>query len=786
MTQTLSQPIEFPDAEADGLIRLPEVALPPDPSAGERARLSAFVLLGYVYVLGVLACFAGVLLMLAAAGAIWPLFAVGAVFVVVLPALRVRAQPPEGVRLTKRNAPRLLELVERQRRQLRAPRLSAVLLLSGPDAFVAQVPRLGVLGWNRIYLGLGLPYLLSFSPEELEAVVAHELAHVARRHRTGTAGIRGSLVRWRQLDERLDERQHWSGRFFRPFLRWYLPRLERAALAASRRNEYEADRAAAAAAGPDVAASMLLRLSLIDRHLDETLWDDVMRRADVERRPPAPFSLMRTAARQELRHRHARLSDVLRQAESDWTHPAIAQRLRAIGVTTVESSRVAPPTATAADVYLDPGLADLLSSFDEDWRSWVEELWSERHDEAQQLRQELVALEAGGDPSPDVERRRAVLVARLDGAAASRRHFERLLRVAPNDPVAHYWVGRALLEAGEERGLDSLAQAVELDVHGTADAAEAAVAFLVDRGRLDEVDGWRARADEYAQRVARAGEERARLIPTDEVEPHGLSAELVELIRAELAAMRTVRCAYLARKRCAEFNDDEPLWVVGVRLRLRGFKLQRQPHLDKLIRDVAERLEPFLGESFWVVVVEGVYAPLEAALEAIPDSRLVGRRPRTVRLRRRAGLRSYAIAAFIVIAATMGLIRLVEGDTNAPAAVEAAPAVVDAPSGVAAWAVRANAACATIRGGIAAPATRAAQAALERELIEQLAAAGSGPGSVTAIRLAQDRLAALEQAIVFEQQGKRGRMAVELRRHDANLAPARALTALGAPACAAP
>ena len=100
MTLTLPQSVNRLESDKDGLIRLPDVTLPPAPSFGRRARFVLLVLLGYAYVLGMLAVFAVVFLSLLAAGAIWGLFVVGAVFVVVLPGLRVRIPRPEGVKLS--------------------------------------------------------------------------------------------------------------------------------------------------------------------------------------------------------------------------------------------------------------------------------------------------------------------------------------------------------------------------------------------------------------------------------------------------------------------------------------------------------------------------------------------------------------------------------------------------------------------------------------------------------------------------------------------------------------
>ena len=789
MTLALPQSLERLESDKDGLIRLPDVALPPAPSFGRRARFASLVLLGYAYVLGMLAFFALVFLMLMAAGAILALFAVGAVFVVVLPALRVRIPRPEGVKLSAQNAPLLLDLVERRRRELRASRLSGVLLVEEPTAYVCEVPRLGLLGWNRIYLVLGLPYLLALTPEELEGVVAHELAHVARRHGAGFAGVRGSLARWQQLDAHLDERQHWSGKFFRPFLRRYVPRLEQATLAVRRWHEYEADRAAAAAAGVDAATNGLLRISLLDQHLDEALWDELMKRADLEPHPPAPFTQMRQVVRQEFQHGQARLTELLRHVESDWSHPATAQRLRAIGVTTIQPSRLKPPAASAADVYLEPGLQELIAGFDDAWRSRIADVWRERYDETQLLREQLDELEAGRDDSPEGLRQRAALAARLDGPVAARKHYEQLLHEDDQNAVAHYWIGRARLASGDERGLESLARAVELDVHGTPESAVAAIDFLIDRHRLDEVDTWRVRAREYAVRAAIAGEERSRLRPTDQVEPHGLPPEAVDQIREELVGLRRIRRAYIVRKRCSEFAEEEPLWVLGIAFRPRRFRPRRQRHVDELIQTVAGRVEVLLGDRFWVVIVEGVYAPLAPAMAAIPGAQIVGRRYRTARLRRRAGLRSYAVAALVVVIGTFGLIGLIEPDHNEPTATYREPSSVDYvdPDGTSQWATTANATCATIRTQYGGALDGEKRRELELRLMEALARTEGAPsGSAVAIALAQSRLTGLERAQAHARAGRQANANAELRKHDSNVSVERALTALGAPACAAP
>lgn len=777
MTQTLSHAYQPPERELYGSIRLPEVELPPRPGFRRRVSFHALVLWGYVYVLGMLLLLVAGLAVL---GPLWFLFGIVPLLGVVLPALRLKLPPPEGLKLTSANAPELVELVERHRKRLKARRLSGVVLVEEPAAFVYEVPRLGVLGWNRIYLGIGIPYLLALSAEELEGVIVHELAHVARRHVASAAGLRSSLGRWQQLDARLAERRHWSGRFFRPFLRRYIPRLERSTLAFRRWHEHEADRLAAEAVG-GAAATGLVRIALLERHLDESFWDEVFRLADERATPPAPYARMRAAARAPFASARARTAELVRQLESDWTHPTLTQRLRAMGVDRIELPGLKPPTASAGDVYAGQSLAELLASFDHRWQALVEAGWRERHDEAQELRQRLESM---GAEEPE---ERAFLTLRFHGVAAAEPLFAATLRDDPDNAAAHYWIGRAQLERGDERGLEALERAVALDLHSSPDATDAAVSFLVDAERPEEADAWRERNREYLFRLALADQERSQIRESDEVEPHGLPDDTLHEVVETLRGLKPLKRAYLVRKRLADFRDQAPLWILGIRIRERTFRLDRAKNTDAIVDQCLAALEPHLDGHFWVVVLEGEYAPLEPKMNAIRGSRLLGRKARTVGLRRGAGVRTVAVAAVICFAIFAAAIRLVEDEaTTRSVDAPAADVQPEAPDGVSDWAARAQAACLAIRGGETIPRSREAQAAWERAFIEALAQAGTTTGSSAAIRLAQTRLGALEEALAFEQAGDaKGRNAA-LQRHDRNLAPTRALTALGAPACATP
>ena len=50
------------------------------------------------------------------------------------------------------------------------------------NAGVREVPRLGLLGWPRTYLEIGLPLSMAVAQEEIRAILAHEFAHLSARH----------------------------------------------------------------------------------------------------------------------------------------------------------------------------------------------------------------------------------------------------------------------------------------------------------------------------------------------------------------------------------------------------------------------------------------------------------------------------------------------------------------------------------------------------------------------------------------------------------------------------
>src|SRR5262245_29003654 len=254
-------------AEAwDLLVRRLEAKAKSEPRS-YRLRVALLAALGYAVIAGALiVAVAGLALSLLFAArepaAFKLVFLFGPLAWVIVRALPVKLPPPEGLELSRHEAPELFALVDGLRKQLSAPRIHHLLVDGELNASVAQIPRLGAFGPSRNYLVVGLPLLDALSPDEFRAVLAHELGHVSARHGRFSAWVYRLRQTWARIQASLDEQRHWGAGVFRRFFRWYSPYFGAFSFVLAREQEYEADRAAAEAAGPQAAATALSRLEI--------------------------------------------------------------------------------------------------------------------------------------------------------------------------------------------------------------------------------------------------------------------------------------------------------------------------------------------------------------------------------------------------------------------------------------------------------------------------------------------------------------------------------------------
>jgi Zn-dependent protease with chaperone function len=544
--------------------------------------------------------------------------AIGAFLWVVLRALWVNVPPPEGIEVRSSDAPTLFAMIDELGHALRAPRFHQVLIDERFNAGVVQTPRLGIFGWERNHLLIGLPLMKSLSVDQLKAVLAHEFGHLSRGHGRISNWIYRKRLRWVRVIAALEERESMGWFLFKPFLIRYAPYFNAYSFPLARANEYEADAAAARLTFPTVAAEALTSVSVAGRYLSERFWPALYKRAEDSPQPAfAPYASMAIDVSGELGAETAQTW--LEQALAEETgladtHPSLADRLAAIG----ESARLAPPErGQTADRLLGEALPRITDALDARWHAGVLRVWEARHREVQEGRLRLGELdaraEAGDLPLMDALERARLGESFGAGPDAALEEFRALHARAPDDALACYALGARLLARDDETGLALVEGAMQRDPQVIVPACESLRDYCWRNGREQEARDWHTRMVERAA----AARERSVLLAADKLQKHGLADEIVAGLCSQLQAIPEIDEAYLVRKRVKHL-PEWPCYVLG-------FRVADGPHRERRIAETGEQIAQTvrLPDKTLVLSIQGNNYWLRSKLRQIRGARIL-------------------------------------------------------------------------------------------------------------------------------------------------------------------
>ena len=605
------------------LVRRLEVSASASPRAYQ-ARVAALAALGFGYIilvlLALIAAVAALAYILATMRAVILLKLAVPLLALIAATIRafwVRIEPPRSHPISRGEGPELWRMVNDIRRPLAAPRVHEIQIDGAFNAGVTQVPRLGILGWQRNYLTFGLPLLQGLTLDQVRAVVGHELGHLSANHSRFAGWVYRLRQTWNRLLAAL-EGQHapLGNALFVRFFHWYAPYFNAYSFVLARADEYEADRCSALIAGQPAACSALTRIATASRFLDERHWPQVTRRIAELPDPPADAVIEIGASLQAPlpeADRSAFLHAAL-AAPTDYydTHPSLADRLAGLGWSgPPEPEWAAAPAARADAAFLLLGetrTAELARRLSEEWETLNRETWQREHRELLELKQEIRTLEeaAAREPlHPEPAWRLITLINRLepDRAFELARDFA---EAHPDHAIARFAVGRALLQRNDLAGLAHLDRAAELDHDFILPGAQIAAAFFAAADRQEEAREYERRAQTRVKLLEAARVERATMERDMVLEPSGLpEAELSEL-RSALARHRDALEVYLVRRQTV-LLPEVPCYLAGVRTRRSwtGRAVINEPALiQALLRDVPWRDETFLvviaGKNRWL------------------------------------------------------------------------------------------------------------------------------------------------------------------------------------------
>jgi Zn-dependent protease with chaperone function len=601
-----------------------------------KLRLGALAVLGYAYIavvlLVLLALLAGFVLLGVRGGLLILVFKkVGLVLMaligIVARSMWVQFEAPAGRRIERAEAPALFAFIDEIRRQLRAPRAHQVLITNSFNAAVMQLPRLGIFGWQKNYLLLGLPLMQGLTVGEFKAVLAHEFGHLCGAHGRFGAWIYRLRAGWSRLSQALIGDEHWGSFLFVPFFRWFGPMFAGYSFVQARQQEYEADRMSAEAAGRETAAAALIRVNEQGEFLDSRYWREIFRRADIDPHPLArPFTSMRNVLVQVREAADAAgFLDAAIQRRTGYsdTHPSLGDRLKALGL---EPRLPQPLGISAAEEILGSKAHSLAAEFDEEWQKGVTRWWQDRHQYVTDSQRKIADYGTqSGQSMLSVEDswHYAQLTEEFVSEDTALQMYLAVLNREPNHAAANFALGRLLLARNHESGVAHLEVACKHDLSAMQPACELIVAYFNRHGRQAEA---RPYIDKYfqagdAERDARR--ERGYVALTDTFIPHQLEALALSELTGRLAKFN-LRCAYLVRKETTH-HRDEPLFVLGIQRQTNWWRLESAGAAQALVNQVGRDVN-FPGETL-IVSLDGEYKSLRGKFRDVPGSLLLPGHP---------------------------------------------------------------------------------------------------------------------------------------------------------------
>ena len=613
------------DEQLEALIRRLEPQALSHPH-GYRAKVVLLALLGNAYVGAVLLLLVALFVLLCAVATKLKALAIKLVIAfalflwMVFKALWVKLEPPTGIEITARQTPRLFALIDALRGELKSARFHHVLITDDYNAGVLQLPRLGIFGWPRNYLLLGLPLMKALTVEQFKAVLAHEFGHLAKGHGKTSNWIYCQRLRWSQLVEALEACKSAGVILFKPFLAWFSPYFNAYSFPMARAKEYEADAVSARLTSPQTAAEALTTIEVVGSYLSERYWPQIYGQADDLEEPRlTPYAGLTQAVTRDMESEPARAwldRAIEEKTDLKRTHPSLQDRIAALNETPHLSL---PSEEETADRLLENQLAPITEKLDQEWWGKKKTDWERHHAEFQKARKQLAELDARVEHGDELPLAEAYERARLTENIGHRPdealiQLLRLYECHPESAMVCFSLGACLIARDDATGLSLLEEAMKLDANVSARSCELICDYHFRSGRKEESQVWHKRMIERLQMEGADTKERNIVTLKDTFEPHGLSDEALSALRTQLKEILFLRKVYLVKKRVNN-RAEIPCYVFGY------CENYTECTLDKVLHQIRESVKS-LGEII-VFSVEGKNRAFERKLKRVCGAQIV-------------------------------------------------------------------------------------------------------------------------------------------------------------------
>lgn len=499
-----------------------------------------------------------------------------------LQTLLVRSPPLEGVPLDSARYPELFEVIEGIRLDLECPKVHGVWITFDINASMYRRARFIPFGPKRNYLSIGLPLYTMLSTAQMRAVIAHELAHLSKRH--GNHWLFYVRSVWFNFLRTTQGSVIWWA--VREFAQWYLIQYSAKLSVLAREQEFEADQIAAGATSSEILCSALKRIAVLSTYFHDELWPSLHEKMVKVKSPDTfhfynhlklLFSVSGRAEEFELFQQKS----MLRKAAAFDMHPSLADRL-----TNLNGDGTTPPpksltVTNASHVFLKKDEGIFSGAFDLHFRAEYKPLWVSVHKSLKSFEQirsvfTLKYKDIGFKHTHDLWYLGQINEF-LCNQEEALRFYEEALSLLPENTSLQFAIARVYLERCRESGdIDVAAPyAEQMQVLSEAESRFE----LTGKSLLHEyhlLAGNAEQADEYFNDLLKTidllndPKDPYQISINDHLTPHGFDDDELTGMRRILRGYPMIRKAYLVRwkKKSKDLKGDRYLLIIRLKRRV--------------------------------------------------------------------------------------------------------------------------------------------------------------------------------------------------------------------------
>jgi Zn-dependent protease with chaperone function len=480
------------------------------------------------------------------------------------------------------------------RQRIGAPKFARIEFNMELNAAVTQRPRwFGLLG-SRNTLYIGFPLIFCLTRNEFKTVLAHEIAHISRRHSLGRRWILQVQISMINVYQYFSGgRSGVVGRWLESWLEGFMPSLVDHGLVAGRMHEHEADRLAAEAVGVEACAKVLAKISVLGALYEEDFRESLEDRVRKSDYPSVRFideflKHVEAATKNPAHVRELLAIELARASELTSSHPALGERLANIrGVAPKEVEL----RGGAAEEYFGRGYKGLIEEIDRRWLSAIMPSWRQRHRNYRDMEARLQKINNLQDDGEKLHGYEMLKIAALTEELYGRNHaltaYAEYHTKFPHTIEGRFHYGRLLLANKDERGIQVLNEVASKSPVYREDGLLVMKAYYQRKQNAEGARWCDTQLESFYLEMKPVLEDRFEHAKDAVFHTHGLPTDFQESLYRLCGEFPGIQQLHLLRKQ-VKFFEESPFYVIVVSFNGKSGFTEDRSRLMDIIRNFVE------------------------------------------------------------------------------------------------------------------------------------------------------------------------------------------------------